>query len=246
MRKYGYGALALLFAAFGCQAEITEAQIDADCAKINDYAKQGKQFYQAKNYAKAREAFIQQTAWLEQCEYGGNQPNEALIATAYNNVALTFIREGEYRKAQAWLQIMPDDQKSQYNLSRIQDKLLALPKPTSAAGEYWQYAGRGEWEVLTLKAEGNDRYQADWAGYSFGLMGLYYGPNIGEFSEKVTFKENKGDINLHDDEDIAHCTISLTLSADKQTVNAKTDADDSMNCGFGHNVSADGKYLRVD
>ncbi len=52
MRKYGYGALALLFAAFGCRAEITEAQIAADCAKINDYAKQGNQFYQAKTTPK--------------------------------------------------------------------------------------------------------------------------------------------------------------------------------------------------
>ncbi|WP_312688214.1 tetratricopeptide repeat protein [Kosakonia sp.] len=241
MRKYGYGALTLLFAAFGCQAEITEAQIAADCAKITDYAKQGNQYYQAKNYPKAREAFEQQAAWIEQCEYGKDQPNDVLMATAYNNVALTWIRQGEYRKAQAWLQIMPDDQKSQYNLSRIQDKLQALPKPTSAAGEYWQYAGRGEWEVLTLKADGNARYQADWAGYSFGIMGLYSGPNLGEFSEKVTLTNGKGDIKLHDD--ISQCTISLALSADMQTLEAQT--DDPMNCGFGHNVSADGKYLRV-
>lgn len=243
MRKHSYSALALMLVVFGCQADITEAQIAADCAKISDYAKRGEQFYQAKNYPKARDAFVQQAAWIEQCEFGKDQPNEVLMATAYNNVALTWIRQGEYRKAQAWLQIMPDDQKSQYNLSRIQDKLHALPKPASAAGEYWQYAGRGEWEVLTLKAQGNEAYQADWAGFSFGLMGLYSGPNIGEFSEKVTLKNGNGDIALRD-EGISQCTISLSLSPDLQTLDAKT--DDPMNCGFGHNVSADGKYQRVE
>lgn len=243
MRKYYYGALTLLLAAFSCQAELTEAQMDADCAKIADYAKQGDQYYKAKDYPKAREAFEEQAAWLEQCELGKDKPNGVLIATAYNNVALTWIRQGEYRKAQAWLSIMPDDEKSKYNLSRIQDKLHALPKPASAAGEYWQYAGMSQWEVITLKPKSEETWQADWSGLYFGIMGLYSGPNMGEFSEKVTLKNGKGDIVLRE-EGISQCTISLSLAADLNRLEMKT--DDAMNCGFGHNVSADGTYLRVN
>lgn len=242
MRKYTYGALTLMLAAFGCQAEITEAQMDADCAKIPTYAKQGEQFYKAKNYPKAREAFEQQAAWQEQCDANVQDSHDALQATAYNNVALTYIREGEYRKAQAWLSILPDDKKSKYNLSRIQDKLDALPKPTSPAGEYWQYAGRGIFETLILKPQDNETYQADWEGAYFGLMGLYSGPNIGGFSEKVTLKAGKGAIVIKDFG--MQCTISMVLSADGHTLNAKT--DNAENCGFGHNVSADGTYLRVN
>lgn len=242
VRKYTYGALALIFAAFGCQAEITEAQMKADCAKISSYAKQGETFYSAKNYPKAREAFEQQAAWLEQCEFGKNDPNDVLIATAYNNVALTWIRQGEYRKAQAWLTIMPDDEKSKYNLSRIQDKLDALPKPTSPAGEYWQYSGRSGFQTLKLTSQGNDTYKAEWEGAYYGLMGLYSGPNIGEFSEKVTLKAGKGDIVISDLG--TTCKISLALSPDGKSLAMKTDNID--NCAFGHNVSADGTYLRVN
>lgn len=241
--KQFYSALALLVVAFGCRADIAEAEYAADCAKIKEYAQQGEQFYKAKNYPKAREAFIQQAAWQEQCDVGAQDFHDSLQATAFNNVALTYIREGDYRKAQAWLSIRPDDKKSAYNLSLIKDKLASLPKPASAAGEYWQYAGRGEWEVLTLTSEGADAYRADWSGLYFGMKGMYYGPNIGEFSEKVTLKAGKGVIRLRD-EGISDCSITFSLSPDLQTISATT--DDVMKCGFGHNVSADGTYLRVN
>lgn len=244
MKKVLLATLTLMALPFAAQAELTEAQFAADCAKINDYARKGEQLYQAKKYPQAREAFEAQAAWLEQCEWPKDNPNKALIATAYNNVALTWIRQGEYRKAQAWLQIMPDDKKSVYNLARIQDKLQALPKATSAAGEYWQYAGRSSWEVLQLKPEGKKgTYRADWEGYYFGIMGMYSGPNLGEFSEKVAIKDGKGTIRIAED-DISACSISLTLSADSESVALAS--DDSSSCGFGHNVSANGEYLRVE
>jgi len=241
--KHYYSALALLLVAFSGRAELSEEDFAADCAKIKTYAQTGEQFYKAKNYAKAREAFIQQAAWQEQCDVGEQNFHDALQATAFNNVALTLIREGDYRKALAWLSIMPEDKKSAYNRKLIKDKLAALPKPASAAGEYWQYAGRGEWEVLTLKPLDGDNWLADWSGLYFGMMGLYYGPNIGDFSQQVTLKEGKGVIKLHE-EDISDCAITLRLSPDWQKIEAKTDAP--MNCGFGHNVSADGTYLRVN
>lgn len=243
MRKYYCGAMTLLLVAFGCHAELTDAQMAADCAKIADYASQGERAYKAKAYDKALEAFEEQAAWLEQCELGKDNPNDVLLATAYNNVALAWIRQGEYRKARAWLSIMPDDAKSKYNLARIQDKLQALPKPASAAGEYWQYAGRSQWEVITLKPQGGSNWLAEWSGYYFGLMGLYSGPNLGDFSEKVTLKNGKGEILLRE-EGISQCTISLHLDSDLQALTMQT--DDATNCGFGHNVSADGTYLRVD
>lgn len=244
MKKTALHVFVLMALPFAVQADITEAQIAADCAKISDYAKKGEQLYQAKHYPKAREAFEEQVAWLEQCEGLKDKPNEALIATAYNNVALTWIRQGQYRKAEAWLQIMPEDKKSIYNLSRIQDRLQALPKPTSATGEYWQYAGRGNWEVLQLKPDAQaGTYLADWVGYYFGLMSQYYGPNLGEFSEKVAINAGKGTILLRED-GLYACRIALTLTPDQQRLTLNT--DDPSNCGFGHNVSADGEYRRVN
>lgn len=242
VRKYDYGVLMLLLAAFSCQAEITDEEMAADCAKIPGYAKQGELFYKAKNYPKAREAFEQQVAWQEQCDANVQQFDEDKLATAYNNVALTWIREGDYRKAQAWLAIYPDNKKSAYNLSLIKDKLDALPKPTSPSGEYWQYAGRGNFQTFIFKPRGGDSWQADWEGAYFGLMAMYSGPNLGEFSEKVTLKEGKGAVVIKDFG--MQCTISLALSPDGLKLDART--DNAENCGFGHNVSADGTYLRVN
>jgi hypothetical protein len=152
------------------------------------------------------------------------------------------MRQGEWRKAQAWLTINPNDAKSIYNLGLIKEKLAALPKSDSPAGEYWNYAGLATWETLIVKpTEKKSDFQVDFQGYYFGMMALYYGPNIGEFSELVTLKNNKGVIALRES-DYIHCDISLTVTP--EGIDAST--DDPQNCGFGMYVRADGHYLRVD
>lgn len=112
MRSYSrYVIPLLLLCSAAAQADITEAKITADCEKITDYASQGEREYQAKNYDNARKAFEEQVSWSEQCDL----PQSAL-ATAYNNVAMALIHMGEYRRAQAWLTLAPQDSKSRYNL----------------------------------------------------------------------------------------------------------------------------------
>ncbi len=157
-------------------------------------------------------------------------------------MALTWIREGEWRKARAWLMLRPNDSKSIYNLKLIKDKLSALPPPVFAAGEYWRYAGRASRNVLSVKALPTpSRYQVNFQGYWFGLMGIYFGPNIGEFSATVTLENDKTIVALREGDDI-HCDISLAFSS--ETIDASTDT--FVDCGFGANVRADGHYLRVE
>lgn len=125
---------------------------------------------------------------------------------------LTWIREGEWRKARAWLMLRPNDSKSIYNLKLIKDKLSALPPPVSAAGEYWRHAERASWNVLNVKALPTpSRYQVNFQGYWFGLMGIYFGPNIGELSAAVTLENDKTIVALREGDDI-HCDISLAFS----------------------------------
>jgi len=232
-----YGVCALMVFSFCAQAEVSDREYAEACAKIPGYAHQGESAYQAKNYAKARDAFELQAMWSESCEYD----NKAL-ATAYNNIALTWIREKQYRKAQAWLNLLPRDPKSVYNLNLIKDKLAALPPSSSPAGEYWQYAGGAAWNTLTLKAgKSADRYQADFMGYYFGMTGALYGPNTGEFSAPLTLKDGKGVIALRE-ADYIHCDIAVTATPD--AIDLKT--DNPQECGFGHNVDANGQYVRVN
>ncbi|WP_312950532.1 tetratricopeptide repeat protein [Superficieibacter sp.] len=227
---------ALLVMSFAAHAEISEEEVNAACAKVPDYARDGEQAYKAKNYAKAYNAFAKQVIWSESCDLG-----DSAIATAYNNVALTLIRQKNYREAQAWLMLMPKDPKSAYNLGMIKDKLAALPPATSPAGEYWQYAGGSAWNTLTLKAgKSAGEYQADYMGYYFGIMGAWNGPNTGEFSAPVRLKDGKGVIAVRDGA-IANCDIALTVAPDE----AELKTDQPQECGFGHNVDANGTFVRV-
>ncbi|MFS7357429.1 tetratricopeptide repeat protein [Rahnella inusitata] len=215
-------------------AQIDEPDINADCVKAGIYASAGKVAYQQGEFAKAREVFRNQVAWSEFCHKPQDQ-----IATAYNNIALTYIRQGNYRKAKAWLMLAPADKKSQYNLSQIQPKLDALPKPESAAGEYWQYAGYGSWNLVDVKAE-EAQFKIDFSGQYMGQMSLYYGPNIGEFSVVTAIKDNHAVYHEADDASAGEgqCTVEMNFA--DENVRLHTTGD----CGFGHNVQAEGEFVR--
>lgn len=216
-------------------AKIDEPDINGDCLKAGIYASAGKVAYQQGQFEKAREVFRDQVAWSEFC----HKPQDT-IATAYNNIALTYIRQGQYRKARAWLALAPDDKKSAYNLSQIQAKLDALPAAVSVAGLYWQYAGYGNWNVVEVKAE-EAQFRIDFSGMYMGLMSLYYGPNTGEFSVVTTVKEGKAEYNQADDQNAGggQCVVNMDFAAEQ--VNLHTLGD----CGFGMNVQAEGPFVRV-
>lgn len=232
-------ALNLLLVA-GCSvslqalAKIDEPDINSDCLKAGIYASAGKVAYQQGQYDKAREVFRDQVAWSEFC----HKPQDT-IATAYNNIALTYIHQGQYRKAKAWLALAPDDKKSQYNLSQIQPKLDALSAGSGAAGLYWQYAGYGNWNVVEVKAEGT-QFRIDFSGMYMGLMSLYYGPNTGEFSVVTTVKEGQAEYREADDQNAGgQCVVNMDFAPEQ--VNLHTTGD----CGFGMNVQAEGPFVRV-
>lgn len=226
----------LLLCSAAAHADITEAKIAADCQKITDYASQGEREYQAKNYNNALKAFEEQVSWSEQCDLP-----ESALATAYNNVAMTLIHMGAYHRAQAWLTLAPQDTKSRYNLEQIKDKLAASPFPDTPQGEWWQYAGRGIWERIRVTSADEGHIGVDFEGYTFGLMGVYSGPNMGQFSVKnVPLQENNATVSLREDDDV-DCDIHLHFAPQQLTVTT----DRPEQCGFGHNVSADGTWIRV-
>ncbi len=216
-------------------AKIDEPDINGDCLKAGIYASAGKVAYQQGQYDKAREVFRDQVAWSEFC----HKPQDT-IATAYNNIALTYIRQGQYRKAKAWLALAPEDKKSRYNLSQIQPKLDALPAAPSVAGLYWQYAGFGNWNVVEVKAE-EAQFRIDFSGMYMGLMSLYYGPNTGEFSVVTTVKEGKAEYHEADDKNAGggQCVVNMDFAAEQVSLHTLGD------CGFGMNVQAEGPFVRV-
>lgn len=227
----------LIFCSLTAHAEISEEQIAADCLKVKSFATQGDKYYKLGQYSKAREQYEQQAAWSESCGF-----DEGKIATAYNNVALTYIHENNYLKARAWLSILPNDKKSIFNLNKIKNKLdQTLEKTANPQGEYWHYSGKSMWDVITIKKAGT-RFSVNFEGFYAGLMAMYSGPNMGEFSTVLAIKNGRARYSMADEkESYGNCVYDFLISKDS----LKVDLVSGDSCGFGHNVSAEGHYSKV-
>jgi hypothetical protein len=217
-----------------------EQELKSNCAKVKQHAQLGKKFYDQKQYSKAIDSFKQQAAWSAFCdmhhEDTGIKFSEQAISTAYNNVGLSYAKLGKTEWARAWFSVYPDTKNSQFNLQQ-----LAAPKKSATlAGTYVQHAGFGEWNTITVKRNQN-AYKIEFNGFYMGIQSLIYGPNIGEFETQMPFNKNHTEFRLDD------CLINLKFGFNaKQGQYIQADTKNMMSCGFGHNVSAYGMFLKVE
>lgn len=216
-------------------AKIDEPDIKADCLKAGIYASAGKVAYQQGAYANALDLFRSQIAWSEFCHLPENSR-----ATAYNNIALTYMHLGQYGKAKAWLSLAPEDKKTQFNLAQVESKLAANPVSEGPAGLYWQYAGQGSWNTVEVKPE-ESQYVIRFSGLYMGAMSLYYGPNVGGFSTVTAIKDNQAVYRSINDASAEGTDCTVTFSFSAQDVGLKSVGD----CGFGDNVQASGHFVKV-
>ncbi|XBS69015.1 tetratricopeptide repeat protein [Acerihabitans sp. KWT182] len=213
-----------------------DEQIKTDCAKVDGYAQAGLAAYRQGDMARAADEYTAQAAWGEFCRL----PTAALH-TAYNNTALALIRSGEPLQANAWLALAPEDPKSRVNAALIQPVLDRL-KPALAAtpmGDYWRYAGQGVWSVLSVMPAGNV-WKITFNGYYMPGMGMLYGPNMGSFSMVQGINDGKAVYRQDAVDGLQACRVNMDFSPD--AVQLETVSGD---CGFGANVRAAGRFLRV-
>lgn len=218
-----------------------ETELRSECAKVKSYANSGRKFYDQKQYQNALGQFQQQASWSAFCAMHSENSDvsfsENAITTAFNNVGLSYFKSGKPQWARAWFSVFPQAKSSQFNL-----KQLPLPQKTqNLAGIYIQHAGFGHWNTIQVKRIKNS-YQIHFNGLYMGLNSMIYGPNIGEF--KTTMPVNKNQTTYRSDD----CKINLNFAFDPkqgQQVILKQDSG-SSGCGFGHNVYADGHYLKVE
>lgn len=228
-----------------------DAEIRQACEKIPSLKQQGAKFYQQKNYTQALKVFKNNAAHTHFClinqDTVPNQLTDADLATAYNNVGLTYSKLGQYAWAKAWYTLLPKDKKSQYNLSKLPKNLY---RNHNVVGEYVNYAGQGAWDMVTVTDQG-DHYGVKFYGLRMGLFGLIYGPNLGEFHIKMT-KKNGGTNSKASKHHAVYryedCQIDLDFSnasLSKQFVQVKQTKGDVSSCGFGYGVYANGVYQKV-
>lgn len=231
-----------LYLLFSFSVTLTATHVFADfetilaeeCAKLSTYNSKGTELYKQKMYSEAREQFLLQAGWAESCDVPENT-----LATAYNNVALTFLREQQFLKAKAWMNLSPEDSKSVYNLSQNQAKIENAENKAnqSITGEYWRYAGKTLWDSLEINQIG-DNYQISFWGYRANFASMYYGPNMGEFEATLPIKNHKATYRMSDSSD--NCEFDFEFSDGQVVV-----TQNGTYCGFGFGVYAGGTYIKV-
>lgn len=218
-----------------------EQELKQQCSKIKNFGLQGKKNYDQKQYTQALKQFKNQAVWTAFCaaneDDSGVQLSQRDIELAYNNVGLTYSKLHQPGWSRAWYSVFPNSSISQYNL-----KQLPSPKrDLNLAGTYVQHAGFGQWNTLKVTRQKQD-YLVQFNGLYMGARSLIYGPNIGDF--ETTLALNKTQTQYHS----KTCQIDVSFEFDPklgQRALLKQSGDIS-GCGFGHNVSANGIFLKVE
>ena len=227
------------------------------CTTLAAKNTQAMQYYQKAQYLQARKVWTEHVGYLESClrmkEDPSDQAKQIFTAknsayltqnsldTLYNSIALTYIKTHDYGKAKAWLSLAPQSPKTAFNLKLIPQHSTN----NSVAGEYWRYAGLGAWQSYTVKAQAHQQYQIHFEGLYFGLNGLLYGPNLGEYEYQGKIQNRQSTWSYPDPIEHDFCRIELKFQPDRLHVTTTTNGSPDSSCGFGHNVTADGDYLKV-
>ena len=152
-------------------------------------------------------------------------------------MGLAYAKLGQPLWARSWFMLDEKSKSSQFNL-----KQLPAPKASNdLSGEYVRYSGFGEWDHITVSRK-QGQYAISYAGLYMGLRSLVYGPNMGEFDTKMPTSKKQ---TVYKNED---CRIQLDFKSNAKLGNyiqVKQNEGES-GCGFGHNVYADGTYLKVE
>lgn len=232
-------SIAILFSMHVFAEKLPEEQLHEDCLKINHYIAMADKLYKARKYQQAREKYEQQVALSEACQLSDDK-----IATAYNNVALTYIHSGEFLKANVWLNIIKSNEKSMFNLDK--NKALIANAEDKAkkqiTGTYWSYTGLGFWSTIKVAKKGNGNYNLEFNGFHPNQLALYGGVNTGEFYTTLAIKNNKARYVM-DPGTEGDCTFDFTF--DNNNLYVKRIAGELTECGFGANVTAEGSYYKV-
>lgn len=231
--------VALFSALCSVHAMATQLTV-AECKVINKHAAAGDRLYKTGEYQQARREYLAQVAWAEGCYIDTKR-----LATAYNNVALTYFHQQDYLKGAVWLALRPEDSKSKYNYSQYRDQIVAAEKQArqSITGTYWQYARLSIWNTITVRQAKNGHYIADFDGYYVGANALRYGPNMGQFSADLTVKNGHAYYKM-DPEEQGDCSYEFTFGDNR--IELKQTAGEILDCGFGMNVIAEGTFHKVD
>lgn len=189
--------------------------------------------------------FLQQVALAERSgiERESSTCAGALTLTGYNNLALAYFDKHDYLQARAWAMVAQgckkDDAATRFNLNKIDRALTGWQWPKSLDGEYVIYAGRGDWQTISVESSKADSLHFCFSGLWWGLG---EGPSgLGDLDDTVPVRDN---VAVYSTNEFTQSQCRITMHFHPEGMEVEQTGSDG-DCGFGHNVSASGKYQRI-
>ena len=188
-----------------------------------------------------RQVALAEIADIEQQQAGKPHHPYELAVPAYNNLASACLKKHDYLQARSWALVAlrwdKDNSAAHVNIAVI-NRALRRPKwPNSPTGEYIQYAGRATWQSIVVEPSSPGTVHFCFSGLWWGLG---EGPaGLGDLRGTIYLSENRA---KYVSSEFGQCVISMRFFPDR--VELKQTGSDSE-CGFGHNVRADGTFQRI-
>lgn len=221
----------------------------ATCGTAAECNRKGSEAYQAGRSNEASALFSRQIDFAEtdQRDAGdGDEKAQRARDLALNNAALAQLQGGECRKAAAYLGLAdPQARATQANLRQLQKRCAAPAAATSLIGDYWQYAGHGAWNTITLRPTGDETLSLDafWMRISRGPLDLYGLAAFGELTEVAVVVDGANATGRYEGIDSGIvCIANLTLTTEHLDILVS----DQPECAVGGaGAILTGRYQRV-
>ena len=235
------------------------AGADADCSSVSECNREGTAAYQSKDSAAASAHFARQIDFAETeladttagADGDGDRDRAAGAANAarnlaINNAALAELQAGECRKASAFLGLADAGSRATLaNLRQWQKRCSDVAIPDGPIGDYWQYAGHGAWNKITLRPTGDETLSLDafWMRISRGPLDFYGLAAFGELRDVAVFVDGARASGRYEGVSAeAECSVSFELSDESLEVRTSQQAECEVG---GAGALLRGRYQRV-
>lgn len=193
-----------------------------DCESVSACNRLGTDALKAGEFDSARALFAQQidraqTAVRASEDEPDRARASAALQIALNNAALAELRAGDCLRARAWLEVADADHRAtQANRRQLQQRCADGLDSRVHTGEFWQYAGHGAWNSISIRETGDEtlRLDAFWMRVGRGPLQDYGPAAMGELTQ--VFLHVDGDRatgNFEANEDAVECLLQVQWSA---------------------------------
>lgn len=163
----------------------------SDCGSTAQCNRLGTEALRAGQHEQAVQLFERQVDFAETAlrEAAADADTAALQHAreiAVNNAALTWLRAGDCLRARAWLEAAdPEHSATRANRRQLEARCEGQLDAIEQTGEFWQYAGHGGWNSISIRPTGDDvlRLDAFWMRVGRGPLQEWGPAAFGELDQ---------------------------------------------------------------